>query len=99
MITDPTETMMFNCAKEGKLNTLSTEILTEKNLVGFADYSGWTPLHYASQHGNLNQVPENILNTKNLEIQDKTGWTSIHCAAAYGHFNQIPQNVLTEKTY
>jgi ankyrin repeat protein len=62
-------------------------------------YLGFTALHLAAEHGNLNLVPKEFLTPNNLSKQLSTkfqkGKTVLHIAAQYGHLDQLPAHCFT----
>ena len=63
---------------------------TRSNGTEDAEYSHWTPLHWAAMRGHHETV-QLLLSSKsqiNLE-QDSGGWTALHCAAYYGRHNIV----------
>ena len=62
-------------------------------------YLGFTALHLAAEHGNLNLVPKKFLTPNNLSKPLSTkfqkGKTVLHVAAQYGHLDQLPADGFT----
>jgi ankyrin repeat protein len=83
-------------AKEGKLNTIDPNLLTEENLTTIDSY-GYTPIHWAAQRKFLHQIPTEILNEKTINLKDGTENTPLHWAAYHGQLNLIPEKLLTEE--
>jgi len=59
------------------------------------DSDGNTPVHLAARYGRLNQVPQSVLTSKNMLIQNDVGWNVLHFATRYGSLAQLPQHVFT----
>ena len=74
-------------AKKGDITKLKALVEKKPDLINKADNKGWTPLHYASFHGN-NEVAD-LLITRGAEINslDNIGSTPLHRAALSGHLN------------
>ena len=57
-------------------------------------YLGFSALHLAAEHGNLDLVPPEFLTAANLgrplDTKFQKGQTVLHLAAQYGHLDQIP---------
>ncbi len=84
-------------AKNGKLNTIDPNLLTQENLT-LQDEDGYTPLHCAANFGFLNQIPKQLLTQKNLTLKNNFDEiTPIHWASENGHLDQIPPEFLTQK--
>ncbi|KAF8423913.1 ankyrin repeat-containing domain protein [Tirmania nivea] len=49
------------------------------------DNRDWTPLHYASWHGNKNAVRALISGGSEIDAKGRDGMTPLHCAAAQNH--------------
>lgn len=61
----------------------------ETIVVDAVDRYGWTPLHCACQHGNLDCVTELLKAGANVRIADKNGKTPLHIAACQAKNNII----------
>ena len=65
--------------------------------------AGVTPLHWAAEHGYLNEVPKELLSYKPAMLsvmRDRHDfgfcvWSPLHLAARSGHLDQIPKEMLT----
>jgi ankyrin repeat protein len=88
------DTLYHDAAREGHLDKIPKELLTEENLLQTNEYSE-TCLHWAAMHGHLDQIPKELLTAENLLKTDNEGWTCLHKAADYGHLHQIPKELLT----
>jgi ankyrin repeat protein len=62
---------LHDLAKNGKLNTVDPNLLTQENLT-LQDEDGYTPLHCAANFGHLNQIPRQLLTQENLTIQNNS---------------------------
>ena len=85
-------TLLFKIAKkeivipnELSLNHVMKHLIQDKEDLNIRDEDGNTPLHWASETGNLEVVKCLIENKANLEAKGRAGYTPLHLATINGH--------------
>lgn len=53
--------------------------------INIQSHSGWTPLIYACEKGNVTAVAELVKMNANINHAESDGWTALHFAALNGH--------------
>ena len=53
--------------------------------INIQSHSGWTPLIYACEKGNVTVVAELVKLGANINHAESDGWTALHFAALNGH--------------
>jgi len=76
------ETTLHIAADKKQLKYIPKHLFNKKNLAKPNGAAGSTPMHYAAQHGCLDQIPKKFLIDKLLTIENKIGLSCLHFAVS-----------------
>ena len=79
--------LLHLAAQSGSLDWATSLIQHHRPLLNSIDMHGWTPLHYAADHGHGTVVQLLLKSGSYVFPRDSTGWTPLHAAVRRHHIS------------
>ena len=83
------EPNIFTACRKGDISSLRYSIEIENKDPNSQNSFGWSPMHIASSHGNIDIVRYLTTQGCNIDIKRKDEWTPLHCACKNGHYRVV----------
>ena len=91
LIVTPAGPEFHKAAKEGNIQVVQNMIEQDADIIDVFDAPNkkWTPLFYATMHGQADIASFLIGKGANIHHTDIDGWTLLHVAARHGHADLV----------
>lgn len=81
-----TEHLFFEACKKGDINQIKESLLNISN-VNMTDDEGWTPLHYAAEHGHNDIITLLIEHGADVNLANPSGYSPYYIIMMCEHYN------------